>query len=273
MKTIIVPTDYSENAWHATEYAAHIAKQTGAELVLFHAVELPLITTEVPVDLPSLDELNRHHTQRLSELVGQLKRRFGIRASHKLRVGTAAQLLAPFFRELNADLIVMGLRGTNPIGRLLMGSVTATILQRADLPVLVVPHDFHFRPIRHLLFACDFEPLAASEALNPLKDIAKSFNATVEVMHLPQPLAAGGRHDKFTDENYWENHLKGIQLGYTFLYEENLQKGIDQGVCDSQADMLVMIPHRHSFFERLLERSNVQRMAFHTKIPLLALPG
>ncbi len=272
MKTIIVPTDYSENAWYATEYAAQVAQQTGAGIILFHAIQLPFITTEVPVDHASLDELNRHHTVRLLEMTGQLIRKYHIKVTYKLKVGTIAELLAPFFKEEQADLIIMGLRGSNPVGRLLMGSVTASVLKRAKLPVLVIPRDFTFRGIRHILFACDFEPLSSPHVLRPLQDIAKAFDATVEVMHLPQPLAAGRKSEAMVEESYWEDQLQDIRLGYTFLYEEDIQKGIDQGVCESHADLLTMVPHRHTFFENIFNKSNVQKMAFHTRIPLLALP-
>ncbi len=271
MKTIVVPTDYSENAWHATEYAARVAQQAKASLVLFHALELPLIASDLPIDAPSLDEVMRHHTMRLDETTGQLVRKYGVDVTYKLRVGSVKELLLPFFNEQKGDLVIMGLRGSNPVGRLLMGSVTASVLKRSQLPVLIIPRDFTFRGIRHILFASDFEPLASPQRLRPLQDIAKAFNATVEVMHLPQPLAAG-RSEVLADENYWETQLHDIRLGYTFLYEEDIQKGIDQGVCESNADLLVMLPHRHTFFERLLEKSNVQKMAFHTRVPLLALP-
>ncbi|MCU0353477.1 MAG: universal stress protein [Cytophagales bacterium] len=276
MKTIVVPTDYSENAWCAAEYGAHLAQRTGARLVLFHAVEMPLVTDEITATLPPLDALNQRHLQRLDEMAVQMSHRFDIRVEHRLRVGHPSVALNQVFREENADLVVLGLRGTNPIGRLLMGSLTATLLRKAELPVLVVPRDFAFHGIRHILFACDFRPLAqtnASNPLAPLRAIAKSFKATVEVMHLPQPLAAGYEEEAPVRESYWDEQLQGLQLGYTFLYEDNLEHGIDQGVCDSHADLLVMIPHRHTFFQRLLDKSNVQKMAFHTRIPLLALPG
>jgi nucleotide-binding universal stress UspA family protein len=237
MKTILVPTDYSENAWYATEYAARIAQQTKARIVLFHAIELPLIASEVSADLHSLNELNQHHTARLQEMVSQLTRKYGVETTYKLKAGVITEVLKPVFDEEKADLVVMGLRGTNPVGRLLMGGVTASVLKRSQLPVLIIPRDFSFRGIRHILFACDYEPVSSSSVLHPLQDIAKTFDATVEVMHLPQPLAAGKRAEAPIDERYWEKQLHDVRVGYTFLYEEDIQKGIDQGVCESHADM------------------------------------
>lgn len=270
MKTIIVPTDYSENAWYATEYAAHVAQKTNAGIILFHGIDLPLITTEVPVDLPSLDELNRHHMARLQEIKTQLINKYHIQVTCKLSVGSVTEVLNRFFKEEKADLIIMGLRGTNPMGRLLMGSVTSTLLKRGNLPILVIPRDFSYKNIKHIMLACDFDFTCS---LSPLRDIAQAFGAQVEVLRLPQPMPAGHSPERTVNYTEFENQLSGVKLEYTYLYGEDIQKGIDQSVCESHSDLLVMVPHKYSFFERMFDKNNITKMAFHTKTPLLALPA
>lgn len=270
MKTILVPTDYSENAWYAAEYAARIAQKTGVKLVLFHAFELPVVATEIPVYLPNIDEIIHQHRKLLEDLKSQIVHRFPIEVSCEIKIGAVVPELLSIFKELPADLVVIGLRGTNELKlvELLMGSTTGSLIKKGEVPVLVVPPECSHHTIRRILFACDFEPLHGSQALRPLKDISKAFEAMVEILHLPEPVATNHEYGR---EGYWENEFKELKHGYTFLYNDDIQAGIDQGVEESKADLLVMVPHRHNFFERLLNRGNTQRMIFHTKVPLLAL--
>jgi nucleotide-binding universal stress UspA family protein len=268
MKTIIVPTDYSENAWNATKYAAHIAQKTGAKLVLFHAFELPLIATDVPVDVPNLDDITKQHKKLLEELKYQIVHLFPVEVSYEIKMGSVVNELRSVFKQQQADLVVTGLRGTNPLVELLMGSTPVSLLKKGDVPVLVVPPHCAYHSIRRILFACDFEPPHGWDVLRPLKDIAKAFEAMVEILHLPQTVATT---QEYGHDGYWENEFRELKHGYTFLYHEDIREGIDQGVKESKADLLVMMPHRHNFFERLLNRGNTQRMVFHTQVPLLAL--
>ncbi len=266
MKTIISPTDYSENAWNATEYAANLAREMSARLVLFHAFDVPVITTDALIDLPSVSELTTYHQNRLEEQKNLLVHTYGIEVSCVVKVGPVVAQLRTFFAEQYADLVVMGLRGTNPLKHLLIGSVVVSLLRKAKLPILVVPRGYSFHPIRRILFACDLEPVEGSRILAPLKEIARTFKAMIEVLHMD--VATQPAHPHST---HWESELSSLKHGYTFLYQEDIYKGIDQSVQESKADLLVMIPHKHTFFEQLLDKSNTQKMIFHSTVPLLAL--
>ncbi len=273
MKTLIVPTDYSENARNATEYAAALAKQTNAKLILFHSYDSPLVVTEVPMMNTSIyDDLVAYHTRQLTELKENLISKYTIRVEYALKMGSILYELPRFFQKQKADLVVIGLRGSNPLTRFLMGSVTASLLKAANIPVLVVPRDFVFNPIRHILFACDFKPLQKTQTIAPLKDIAQAFRAKIEVLHLPQPQVAGGEAETSADELFWEKQLRDYEHSYMITHEDTVQEAIDRNATESGSDLLVMIPHHHNFFEKLLEKSNTHQMAFHTRLPLLALP-
>ena len=50
----------------------------------------------------------------------------------------AAEQILALARDLNAELIVIGLRRRTPVGKLILGSPAQTILLQADCPVLAV---------------------------------------------------------------------------------------------------------------------------------------
>ena len=58
-----------------------------------------------------------------------------------LRVGSGADVaetILALATDADAELLVIGARRRTPVGKMLMGSVTQTLLLRADVPVLVV---------------------------------------------------------------------------------------------------------------------------------------
>jgi nucleotide-binding universal stress UspA family protein len=67
--------------------------------------------------------------------------------------------------------------------------------------------------------------------------------------------------------------LQGISHDYIFIEEENALKGIEAGIDEFQADLLVMVPQKHGFWDTVMNRSTTRKIALHTHIPLLALPN
>ena len=76
MKTIIVPTDFSPVSINAMHYAANMASSIGASIILFHAYQIPVAFSEVPVVSISIEEMKKINDDkylRKSELQSFLK--------------------------------------------------------------------------------------------------------------------------------------------------------------------------------------------------------
>ena len=65
--------------------------------------------------------------------------------------------------------------------------------------------------------------------------------------------------------------LDNIKHEFHFIVDDNVQHAIDIFVNDHDADMLIMLPKKHSFFASLFHKSQSKEMAYHSHIPLLAL--
>ncbi len=146
IKTILVGTDGSRHAQHAVAFAAQLALQLDAEVVLAHAtVPFPPVlsamggsVTYVTQDI--IDE-NRAATKRwvLSELSAPLTAA-GVPWLARLCEGSAADELLRAATEVGAQLIVVGTGALPSFGEVLMGSTSHALTHRAPVPVVVVPH-------------------------------------------------------------------------------------------------------------------------------------
>ena len=83
---------------------------------------------------PSEEERQR---QTLAE-AREVLRKAGLEARTAAPVGPAAEEIVRTARDAEADLVVLGARGLNPVKRLVLGSVSTKVLHEAPCDVLVV---------------------------------------------------------------------------------------------------------------------------------------
>ena len=147
IKTILVPTDFSEASETAVKYAKALAEAFGSSLHLVHVLEDLLAhawAAEVYVaSMPSLrEEIEKEATARLGAMATDEERQ-------RLNVTTALVAGNPFLeiiryaRAHGVDLIVIGTHGRGPIAHMLLGSVAEKVVRKSPCPVLTV------RPAQH----------------------------------------------------------------------------------------------------------------------------
>lgn len=135
-KTILVPTDFSDGARTALDYACELAKKLDATVHLVHCVgPLP---PEVGITLTQemFDSLRGSALRAMETLMGSHPgARFGKLQLVQLDPRDGILEIA---RDVNPDLIVMGTHGRRGFSRLVLGSVAEHVLRRAPCPVLVL---------------------------------------------------------------------------------------------------------------------------------------
>ena len=142
-KHILVPTDLSEGAEEALDYACELARKFDATVHLLHVIGIPALGVPelgVAVTSTMIDSLVRENEIALEELADR-KRQLATFGQILLRTGDARDMINQTAKELGADLIVMGTHGRRGVTRALLGSVTETVVRTAPCPVLTVrPH-------------------------------------------------------------------------------------------------------------------------------------
>lgn len=271
MRNIIVPTDYSENATHAMHYAAALARAARARLILYHAFPYPVIT-DVPAEVVQefVDSTVADHRHRLEVLKEALEKQYGIEVACLAEAGSVAFGMHDLAARENADLAVMGLRGSNPALNVLMGSATTEVMRRGKVPLLIVPADAAFKNPERILFACDNPLIDNPAVVRPLKDLAALSGAEIEVIRIDPDLDITADAFQPRPSNL-EEHLGTFKHVYTFEVGEGVRESILEAIGKTGADVLAMIPHRHSLWAYLFGKSDTLSVALHTTVPVLVL--
>lgn len=273
MKTIIVPTDFSETAYNAARYAIGLAQQLGvSKIILYHAYELIVPIPDLPTAVPmvNMEDLRDASIEGLhkmkNELAGELPAPISllVRADNHLLAANIDQVC----KEEEVDLIVMGITGGSQLEEILVGSNTVDVVKNSSYPVIVVPTSASFSPIKKIVFACDLRKVAKTTRKEPLHKLLDAFTPELLVLNIQKE----GKEHMHPEENQeLDNMLHNYNPQYHFVDHPSVAEGITAFAEKQSADLLLIIPKKHGLFDSIFKRSNTSRIAFHTNVPLLSI--
>ena len=139
-KNILVPTDLSEGAEEALDYACELAQKLGATVHIVNVIGIPALgVPELGLALTStmIDSILLENQTALDKLV-EARRGKATIGQVLLKTGDAKDMINQTATELGADLLVMSTHGRRGISRALLGSITETVVRTAPCPVLTV---------------------------------------------------------------------------------------------------------------------------------------
>jgi nucleotide-binding universal stress UspA family protein len=143
IRSILLPTDFSECAECALPYATQLAHQSGAKLICLYVVEPmmpPVGYAPVAEPLPAVDvseQLQQSAARELPKLATR-EECAGLTVEELIVHGEAAAEIVRVARERDVDLIVISSHGRTGLGRMLFGSTAESVVRHAHCPVLVV---------------------------------------------------------------------------------------------------------------------------------------
>lgn len=143
IRTILLPTDFSECAGHAVPFAASLARMHEARIICLHIVEpvMPAVGwSPVAESLPVTDMGEQLETAAERELpkIARQEECAGLDIEEVIAHGEAASEIVRVAGERGADLIVISSHGRTGLGRILFGSTAEAVVRHAACPVLVV---------------------------------------------------------------------------------------------------------------------------------------
>jgi universal stress protein A len=138
-RQILVPTDLSEGAEQALDYACELARALGAQVHLLNVVGIPALgVPELGLSMTStvIDQLVIDNQTAIDQLART--RCSGQAGQVLVKAGNARDVINQTAKELGVDLIVMGTHGRRGLSRALLGSVAETVVRSAPCAVLTV---------------------------------------------------------------------------------------------------------------------------------------
>lgn len=279
MKSILLPTDFSEISDNALRYALEIAKALKTEVVFFHANHIPVIAPNTPVGV--YDNLivtdDKKQKEALVSFKNKIYQETGITEAEVpsrciVKLGFAVDEIEAIAEEENIGLIALGTHGASGLQKALIGSIAASVVKKSKCPVLAIPAGAVFQGINKIALATDFHHLENKITISPLLEMALLFNSEVLIFNVRKDKANMPTFEEAVEGMDLEEILQDIDHSFHISENNDITKGIEEFVKNQNADILAMIPHPHSFWDSLFTTSYTEEIALDAVVPLLTLP-
>ena len=275
MKKILIPTDFSDNAMNALQYASELFKHDISEFFIMHAYQDEIYEDE-SLTRETLDAVTNSISKKSkAQLKATLKRIkeispnpnhvFKIIASNSILLDEADKIVD----KKNIDIIVMGTRGFTNDKKITFGSHTLQVLKYVQCPVLVIPENYNYRQPKHILFPTNYLIPYKRRELKLLCDMASPFNATIDMLYISKSETLSMRQQDNRD--FIKDELRKNKINFKTTNDKNITNAIYTYIRENHIDMLVMVNSRYSFLESILFKTTIDEMSLYLDIPFLAL--
>jgi len=279
MKNFLVPTDFSNNAFKALVYAAGLAKHCGATIHIVHAYELlenALITRSSMRDAWN-EKRKQEKAAALMQVHQDISERFKDQKFDKhLFTGPTEEVLLKYCETAGIDLVIMGKHGAEGLEKVFMGSVTASLISRSRVSILAIPEHFELKEPNSLVLATrGFE--RDTNLTNPIFEIASMFDLSVQVLVFAEEnqVEAGIMRSaaQMIDYVAWlRKQYPLIRISGSHSEGDDFELAMREYCDKNDIGILCMLTYHRGFWDNIFNPSLTRKMAFHTKIPLLAVP-
>jgi nucleotide-binding universal stress UspA family protein len=273
MNTIVVPTDFSPAANNAVDYAVELAKFFNAGIILVNAYSFPIVSYEAAIPL-GINPLARETAIENLEIVKRrisAKHQFNFDIECRAEMGDAFDVIKIISKEVNADLIVMGIVGdTGILKEYVIGSTATEVARKLEIPTFIIPENAKYRSIGKISFACDLNVTEETDLVYIVKYFSNIFNAELEIVNIEGVMEEVSA-EKAKTSAFIEKKLANTNHRTVHVTENNVVQGLQDYFATHKTDVIMLNPKKHNLFHFLFNKSVTKGLVFHSKLPILAI--
>ncbi|WP_222983391.1 universal stress protein [Flagellimonas meishanensis] len=278
MKKIILPTDFSANAWNAICYAMELFKEETVKFYLLHTYTPVFYRMDYLIGGPAYSAIPDIKVDvslaGLEKTLNDIQEKFP-NPNHTIETVSAFNTLTDEINRLadekDIDLIVMGTKGATGAKQLFLGSNAIFVIRKARIPVLTIPENSRYKKLKKILFPTDLWSRYKNKELNTLIEMADEHLAEITVLHVHEEPLQPLTDEQKENKTYLERNLDEIPNNFVAITGKKLPEAILDHIEENEFQLLAMMNRKHSFFERILLRQNIDQIGFHIKIPFLVI--
>lgn len=283
MKTILIPTDFSENASNAAKYGYQLAKQIKGNIILCNAFAVPVEMPQASVvawPMYEYDEIIQSCADDVKKLKENLEKDNpkGFRPAIQClnEAGALQDVITEIVQIKDVGLIVMGTHGKSGLNGFLLGNHSRKMIDITTVPLLLIPPKAKGLPIKKIAFATDLENIAKDlDAIYELVTYAKALNASVLLTYVDDKKYHTAEFNERKDQllTSLSNKANYPLIYFRLIKSHSVESGLEWLCEHGQVDMLAMVHRPHNFLDAIINGSHTQKVAAHLPKPLLVFPS
>ncbi len=277
-RKILLPTDFSENAWHAIQYGTELYKNEATDFYLLNVFSAGgnivenLMSPQTGTDL--YEKKKWESEKGLADVLDRLILGEHSNPKHQFKVLSIFNHTIDAIKDIvdkkDIEMIIMGTKGETFARTTGFGSTAIYVMEKVrNCPVIVVPREAAIEFPKEIVFPTAFKVPFKRRELVYLTDIAKKSNATIVVLHVKE--AAELDDDQKANKALLEEILGDTKYKYHTLTHNSVISAINIFVESRGSNMVAFINKKHKFFGSILSSPLVKEITFHLNVPILAM--
>lgn len=261
---ILIPTDYSKNAFQAFKYAHKLYPNNTTEFIFLNIQNARHAGAILTIDIN--DDLVKLSRAKMNELIEEINLAYPeIRISGIVTAGTFLDSVLEKVDEFSIDLIAIGTKGASGIQEVLLGSNAAHLIGHCNRPLIVVPEKAVLKTPEKALLAADFATDLSPKTYDYLLDICYKNQAHLSVLHVTKP---NEPHFKTTD-------IPFTTEGLDYTLNERIDTDVEYAIIDfvtrNEMDLICTVRSKGGFIHDLFHTSLTKKLGMHVETPMLVL--
>ncbi|NJB72174.1 nucleotide-binding universal stress UspA family protein [Saonia flava] len=279
MKNILIPTDFSDNAWNAVVYANQFFKNENCNFYLLHVSDF-LDYASVPVSVGTGENSTEQKTipakKKLSDLIKLVEKTFS-NEKHQYFVlqdhGFFIESIKKHLSENKIDLIVMGTKGAAGIRKRIIGSNTGDVITKVQCNALIVPEGVDFSKPDEVAFPTDYNIFYSHKILDALSGVLSVNKGKIRVMNVSKTQSEL-THSQEKNKEYLRDFLNERfpeRNSFHTITNKKVTSAIQCFVESREVDMIFMVAKNLNLLQQILFDSLVEKVSFHTTVPFFVV--
>jgi nucleotide-binding universal stress UspA family protein len=258
MHRVIVPVDFSETSLNAARYTAQmLSGRKEALAILYNNYESE---DDYDVVVGYQESLKKEFLAKGVEQV-EYENEMG---------GDLIENIARLAHTSRATLIVMGITGKSEVRQAMFGSNTLKLVDKNLLPVMIIPPDADYKGINNVVFTSDFKDAEATTPSELISSVLEIFNPMLHIVNVSKEHYVSLTEEIEQAKIAFKRMFKSFKTEFYFLTMNDFYEAVDLFVKDYNIDILVTIPKHQSNAVSLFKSTHTKRLAYHSRIPILA---
>lgn len=276
-KRILIPTDFSQNAYNAIKYAMELYKEDHCEFFILHTYYLQGYSKENLLNPKPSDKELQVVKERAENNLEQLKVQMNVYETNDNHTFHYMNKFGSFFETLKKavnkeaiELIIMGTKGETDSQDVVLGNSAVNIMEKnRNCPVLAIPGSVVYKAPNEIVFPTGFSMHYKEKELSTLIDISRLTNAPIRILHIynGKELTKAQLKNKAMLDSF----LESAMVTHHKLYDVDLQDGVRCFVESRQSEMIAIINKKHNFFNSIFSNPMLKELGKHARVPLLAM--
>ncbi len=289
IKDILVPIVFKDYSMNACHYALEMAAKLNANIQLFHAYFNPFTNPEAySKDMKSGGYFDNHvysieeeAREWLENIVNDMRETLerkdirGVEVDYTLEGGSIYAGLVKTIHTYHPDLIVLGTKGRGKKYHDLMGRFTVKAVGNLDVPVLTIPEDTNYdvQDRLNILHVTRFDS-SDFVSLHQLLNMWNGLNPKVYCVHLDKHADAETMNENMDKlEGFFNKYYPGYDVECSLVKGKDILSCFQGFITEKEINMLSVTRHKHNILLKYFISEPVNRIVFHTHIPLLVYPA